>query len=240
MFYNLSSNLQRYYLEVKNQYSNDQSYLAVINKNGLWIKDILDEKISIINSSSMEGEYLKNTFITTFDKNYKPIRNIRSDKIDIKKNKWLIYEASIIEDNTNKNVELFEFETNFNLETIGSLFSNLSSLSILKLIDLRSNYKSLNYSVVDVNMQINKILTYPIYLMLMTILSAIIMFNTKSFRSNTLKIVIGLFFIIIYYISNFFNVMGNTEKIPLILAIWTPLLFLSLINISMLLKINEK
>ena len=241
LFYNLSSNLQRYYLEVKNQYSNDQSYLAVINKNGLWIKDILDEKISIINSSSMEGEYLKNTFITTFDKNYKPIRNIRSDKIDIKKNKWLIYEASIIEDNTNKNVELFEFETNFNLETIGSLFSNLSSLSILKLIDLRSNYKSLNYSVVDVNMQINKILTYPIYLMLMTILSAIIMFNTKSFRSNTLKIVIGLFFsVIIYYISNFFNVMGNTEKIPLILAIWTPLLFLSLINISMLLKINEK
>ena len=226
MFYNLSSNLQRYYLEVKNQYSNDQSYLAVINKNGLWIKDILNEEISIINSSTMEGEYLKDTFITTFDKNFKPIRNIRSDKIDIKKNKWLIYEASIIEDNTNKNVELFEFETNFNLETIGSLFSNLSSLSILKLINLRNNYKSLNYSVVDVNMQINKILTYPIYLMLMTIFSAIIMFNTKNFKSNTLKIVIGLFFsVIIYYISNFFNVMGNTEKIPLMLAIWTPFYF---------------
>ena len=241
LFYNLSSNLQRYYLEVKNQYSNDQSYLAVINKNGLWIKDILNEEISIINSSTMEGEYLKDTFISTFDKNFKPIRNIRSDKIDIKKNKWLIYDASIIEDNTNKNVELFEFETNFNLETIGSLFSNLSSLSILKLINLRNNYKSLNYSVVDVNMQINKILTYPIYLMLMTILSAIIMFNTKSFRSNTLKIVIGLFFsVIIYYISNFFNVMGNTEKIPLVIAIWTPLLLLSLINFSMLLKINEK
>ncbi len=241
LFYNLSSNLQKYYLEVKNQYSNDQSYLAVINKNGLWIKDILNEEISIINSSTMEGEYLKDTFITTFDKNFKPIRNIRSDKIDIKKNKWLIYDASIIEDNTNKNVELFEFETNFNLETIGSLFSNLSSLSILKLINLRNNYKSLNYSVVDVNMQINKILTYPIYLMLMTIFSAIIMFNTKNFKSNTLKIVIGLFFsVIIYYISNFFNVMGNTEKIPLVLAIWTPLLLLSLINISMLLKINEK
>ena len=85
LFYNLSSNLQKYYLEVKNQYSNDQSYLAVINKNGLWIKDILNEEISIINSSTMEGEYLKDTFITTFDKNYKPIRNIRSDKIDIKK-----------------------------------------------------------------------------------------------------------------------------------------------------------
>ena len=68
-------------MEVKNQYSNDQSYLAVINKNGLWIKDIYNEEISIINSSAMEGEYLKGTFITTFDKNYKPIRNIRVTKL---------------------------------------------------------------------------------------------------------------------------------------------------------------
>ena len=76
--------------------------------------------------------------------------------------------------------------------------------------------------------------------MLMTIFSAIIMFNTKNFKSNTLKIVIGLFFsVIIYYISNFFNVMGNTEKIPLYLQ-FGPFIILSLINISMLLKINEK
>ena len=75
----------------------------------------------------------------------------------------------------------------------------------------------------------------------MTILSAIIMFNTKKFKSTTLKISIGLFLsVIIYYINNFFNVMGITEKIPLIVAVWLPLLFFCLINLIMLLKINEK
>ena len=54
LFYNLSSNLQSYYLEIKNQYSNDKTYLAVINKNGLWIKDIYKERISIINSAFIE------------------------------------------------------------------------------------------------------------------------------------------------------------------------------------------
>ena len=44
LFYNVSSNLQSYYLEIKNQYSKDKTYLAVINKNGLWIKDIYKEK----------------------------------------------------------------------------------------------------------------------------------------------------------------------------------------------------
>ena len=90
-------------------------------------------------------------------------------------------------------------------------------------------------------MQIKKIFTYPIYLTLMTILSSIIMFNTKRFKSNTFKIVIGLFFsVLIYYISNFFNVMGSTEKIPLIFAIWLPLILLAFINALTLLKINEK
>ena len=127
------------------------------------------------------------------------------------------------------------------MKRIESLFSNLSSLSILKLIDLRNNYKALNYSVVDVDLHINKILTYPIYLMLMTILSSIIMFNTKSFKSNTLKFIIGLFLsVLIYYISNFFNVMGATEKIPLIISIISPLIILGFVNSLMIIKINEK
>jgi len=241
LFYNLSSNLQKYYLEIKNQYSSDKSYLAVINKNGLWIKDIVNKNINIINSGGMENNFLTDTFITTFDENYEPIRNIRSNKIDITSNDWLIYNATVFEDNEKKNINLFEFQSNFNLKRIKSLFSNLSSLSMFQLLDLRKNYKALNYSIVEVDIQLNKIFTYPIYLMLMTIISSIIMFNTKRFKSSTIKIVIGLFFsVIIYYISNFFNVMGNTERIPLYVAIWSPLLFLIIINSLLIVRINEK
>ena len=57
VFYTLSSNLQSYYLKLKNQYTNDQSYLAVINKNGLWIKDIVDNNTSIINSGLIEENF---------------------------------------------------------------------------------------------------------------------------------------------------------------------------------------
>jgi lipopolysaccharide export system permease protein len=136
---------------------------------------------------------------------------------------------------------LIKFKSNFNQKKIESLFSNLSSLSLLKLIDLRQNYKSLNYSTVDVDMQIYKIATYPLILIIMTILSSIIMLNTKKSNSKVIKIIIGLFFsVIIYYINNFFNVMGSTEKLPIIVSVWTPIIFLSLINVLMLLNINEK
>ena len=80
LFYNLSSNLQSYYLEVKNRYTTDKTHLAVINKNGLWIKDIIKNEINIINSSKFNNNILEDTFITTFDENYDLIRNIKSNK----------------------------------------------------------------------------------------------------------------------------------------------------------------
>ena len=241
IFYSFSSNLQHYYLQIKNQFSDDKLYLAVINKNGLWMKDVVDNQTSIINSSKIDNNFLTNTFISTFDDEFNLVKSIKSDKIDIKDNEWLIYDVTIFEKNISEKKDLIKFKSNFNQKKIESLFSNLSSLSLLKLIDLRQNYKSLNYSTVDVDMQIYKIITYPLILVIMTILSAIIMLNTKKSNSKVLKIIIGLFFsVIIYYINNFFNVMGSTEKLPLIVSIWTPIIFLSLINLVMLLNINEK
>ena len=220
VFYSLSSNLQHYYLQVKNQFSDDKLYLAVINKNGLWMKDVINNQTSIINSSKINNNFLTNTFITTFDKDFNLIRSLKSDKIDIKNNEWLIYDATIFKDNASQKSDLIRFRSNFNQKRIENLFSNLSSLSLLKLIHLRQNYKSLNYSTIDVDMEIYKVATYPLFLVIMTILSAIIMLNTKKNSSKVLKIIIGLFFsVVIYYINNFFNVMGSTEKLPLMVSI---------------------
>ncbi len=241
LFYSFSSNLQQHYLQIKNQFSEDKLYLAVINKNGLWIKDTINNQTSIINSSQIDNNFLINTFITIFDKDFNLIRSLKSDKIDITSNEWLIYDATIFKDNISQKSNIIKFKSNFNQKRIESLFSNLSSLSLLKLINLRQNYKLLNYSTIDVDMQIYKVATYPLLLIIMTILSSVIMLNTKKNSSKVLKIIIGLFFsVIIYYINNFFNVMGSTEKLPPMVSIWTPIVFLSVINLIMLVNINEK
>ncbi|MDC0961547.1 LptF/LptG family permease [Candidatus Pelagibacter sp.] len=241
LFYSFSSNLQHYYLQIKNQFSEDKLYLAVINKNGLWIKDVVGNKTSIINSSKVNNNFLTNTFISTFDKDFNLVESITSDKIDISKKEWLIYDATIFKNNISQKIDLVKFRSNFDQKRIESLFSNLSSLSLLKLIDLKKNYESLNYSTVDVDMQIYKIAIYPLFLVIMTILSSIIMLNTKKSNSKVIKIIIGLFFsVVIYYINNLFNVMGSTERIPLIVSVWTPIIFLVLVNLIMLININEK
>ena len=215
--------------------------MAVINKNGLWIRDRVNEKIIIVNSSKIDGNYLINSFITEFDENYNVIRNIFSEKIDIKNNRWIVLNPEIyIENKAQKKNEIYIY-SNFNLKRISSLFSNLSSLSFLDLVELKRNYDQLNYSTIDIDIQIHRIVSYPAYLLLMTILSSIIMLNSKRYKSSTLKISIGLFFcVIIYYLNNLFNVLGATEKINYLMSIWLPLLILSLVITLMIFKINEK
>jgi len=241
LFYNLSSNLKSIYLELKNTYTSDDKYLAVITNNGLWIKDNVNEKINIINATKIEDTYLVSASITELNKKFNVIKHIESEKIDISDKNWKIINPKVYIGNNKSEYSEIKFYSNFDYKRIQSLFSNLSSLSIFELFNLQKNYKLLNLSTTEVKIQIYKIFSYPLYLSLMAFLSTIIMFNTKRFKSDTLKISIGLFFsVIIYYMNNFFNVMGKTEKIPVVFSIWVPIIFLIFINLIFSKKINEK
>ncbi len=241
IFYNLSSNLKNLYLGLKSNYTDDKKYLAVITNNGLWIKDIYNENILMINASSFNNNELQNVYISEFDKNFEIKRNIKSQKIDITNKEWLIKDAKIYIQNNRKIVKKLKLQTNFDYKLIQNLFSNMSSLSFMELIEMRRNYKKLNYSLTEIDLQILKLISFPVYFILMFVFSAIIMMNTKSFKSKSLKIIIGLFFsVIIYYINNFFYVLGTSEKINAISSVIIPLMMLGIINYFLIRNINDK
>ena len=241
IFYNFSSNLKYFYLGLKSNYTTNDQYLAVITKNGLWIKDTNDNKTLMINAAKIDKNELQNAFISEFNSNYEIIRNIKSNKIDITKKEWVIKNAEIFIENNKIDEEKLYIKTNYDYEIIQNLFSNMSSLSVFELLEMRSNYKKLNYSLTEVDLQLIKLISYPIFFVLMVVFSGIIMMNTKRFKSKNLKITIGfLFSVIIYYINNFFYVLGNTEKISILTAITLPLLVFALINLILLKNLNVK
>ena len=241
IFYYFSSNFKNLYLELKSPFTNDGKYLAVVTQNGLWIRDKVQENTLVINASLIKENYLIGNFITEFDKNYNVIKNIKSDKIDVSSNKWLIFDAKVYEGNNYEIYKNLTIETNFDLKKINSFYSNLSSLNLLELFELRHNHKKLNYSITDVDLQLLKLISLPIFLVLMTLFSSILMLRIKHLSNTTFQIALGLFFsVIIYYLNNFFYVLGSTEKLGVHLAIFIPLVILGLINLMMLNKINEK
>ena len=237
VFYYFSSNFKNLYLELKSPFTNDGKYLAVVTQNGLWIRDKINDNTLVINSSIIRENYLIGNFITEFDSNYNVIKNIKSDKIDVASKKWLIFDAKVYEGNNYENFQTYTIDTNFDLKKINSLYSNLSSLNLFELFELRNNYKKLNYSITDVDLQLLKLISLLLVLMSLFL---ILMLRIKHLSNTTFQIALGLFFsVIIYYFNNFY-VLGSTEKLGVLLAILIPLIILTFINLIMLNKINEK
>ena len=75
----------------------------------------------------------------------------------------------------------------------------------------------------------------------MTLFSASIMLRIKYLEGSIIKISMGLFCsVIIYYINNFFHVLGSTERIPLIISVLIPITILFLTILILTKRINEK
>ena len=242
IFYNLSSNLKFMYLEMKNKYSGDNKYLAIVTENGLWIKDEVDNKINIINASKIEGQYLKDVTINQFSDDYSILLNIVASEIDIQNKKWIIKRGSFSKINKGLKVkENVYFNSNFNAEQINKLFSDLTSLNIFELNKLKKNYGNLGYSVTNINIHLQKLVSYPFYLTIMTVFSAVVMLNIRRNNSKVFHIVMGtLFSVLIYYMNYFSSLLGQNERLPETFSIWLPLLIITLFCSIGLIRINEK
>ena len=242
IYYNFSSMLKFQYSNIKNSLSNDNKYLAMVTDTGLWIKDEVNNKKFIIKSNYVKGDYLGNTIINEFNNNFELLRTIQSKKVDIRKNDWVIYQPKITNNNISETTEgTMILSTNFNVEKINNLFSNISTLNLIKLFSLKKDFDKLGYSSDEIEIHILKLLSMPLFYGILTILSSIIMFNFSKDKSLLVHIILGILMsVIIFYINFIFNSLGNSGKIPIYLSVFFPLLIVSIISIIGLVNINDK
>ena len=75
----------------------------------------------------------------------------------------------------------------------------------------------------------------------MTALAAMLTLNTLKKSDNTKFIIVGLVVsVLIFYFKDLSIALGQTERIPLILAVCAPVIALSLFIFIGVLQINEK
>lgn len=242
IYYNFASKLKFHYSNIKNGFSTDNKYLAMVTDSGLWIKDEINNRTLIVKSNLMKGDFLSKTIINEFDKDFKLLRTIQSEKINIKENDWIIYKPNITVNNVSKYVEnTVVLKTNFNVKKINNLFSNISTLDLFKLFDLKKDFDKLGYSSDEIIIHLLKLFTLPIFYGVLTLLSSIIMFHFSKGRSLIFHIITGIVMsVLIYYMNFIFNSLGNSGKLPVFISIFFPLLIVSLTAIMGLININEK
>ena len=241
LFYTISAQMKHSYLSFKNKFTDDKKYLAVVNENGLWIKDEVDNSINIINAETFKNDTLKKIIITQMDKDFNIVNTIIGKSANIQKNTWKIKNVEVHKiEKSKENHDQILFKTNFNKEKLNNIFSNLTSLTFFELLSMSKDYNQLGYSTLEINSHLHKLYSFPIYLMIMSLVGGILMLNIKYNKSKIVNITIGIILsVIIYYLNYFINLLGTNEKIPTILSIWLPHLILFLFCLTFLIRINE-
>tara|TARA_B100000963_G_C22486316_1_gene607092 strand:- start:566 stop:1003 length:438 start_codon:yes stop_codon:yes gene_type:complete len=137
--------------------------------------------------------------------------------------------------------DIYKLTSNYNYEKINNLFKNFDTRSF---IELTLNYNKLldyGYNERLLEQNLHSLLTIPFFLFVMTALASILTLNTLKRSDNFKFIIIGIVVsVIVFYFKDFSLALGQTDRIPLIVSVWVPVVVLSLFAFIGVIQINEK
>ena len=240
----VTAKLTHKYLDIKNEYTPDNDYLAALTENGIWIKDKIEGNTNIIRAKKLSQNDLIDVSIYKFDENNKPQVRIEARKADVSSNEWQLSDAIIyygVTNNLSTYLASHSFVSNFEINSIKNIFSNLDAVSFWELNKLKENYKYLGYSTKEIESEFQRALSFPLFLMSMTLLAGAVVMKIK-YRGNYLAYVIIaiILSVIIFYLNDFSRALGETERISLIMSVWTPLSIVMIISSIGMIRVNEQ
>jgi lipopolysaccharide export system permease protein len=240
----VTSKLTHKYLDIKNNYTKDNDYLAALTENGIWIKDKIDGNTNIVRAKRLSNNNLIDVSIYKFDENNESLSRIETRKADISKHNWTLSDATVYYSDSNNASSYFaeySFVSHFEINSIKNIFSNLDAISFWELSKLKENYKYLGYSTKEIESEFHKALSYPLFLMSMTLLAGAIVMNVKYKGSYLIYVIITIILsVIIFYLNDLSRALGETEQISLIMSVWTPLSIVLIFSSIGMIHVNEK
>ena len=240
----MTSVVVKYYEDIKGKYDIDKSHLASINTNGIWIREKSKDNINIIKSQKLEGELLINVSIYKFDKKNSLIKRIEGLKADISANPWIVqegFEIDYVNEGKRKEFQMLEFPSTFSKDKLNSIYSNLDTISFYNLIKNMDQLINKGYNPKLLKEKKHFYLSLPFFLVLMVCLAGIFTLNSNNTRQNAYYLLLSIIpCVVIFYFKNFSTALGATERIPLLLSVWSPIIILSLFCSVGIIQINEK
>jgi lipopolysaccharide export system permease protein len=240
-----SSSLLKYYEEIRSEYKETKN-LIFVNDTGIWILDTKNKEKNIIRIEKIDKNFLKVEKITiyNYDNNNNFIRRIDAEEGFINEKSWALNKVNIISSN-NKNKENylnnFNYDNNININELKNIYKNTETTSLLNISKEIAILKDKGYSIVDLKIRYQKLISLPIYLLSMSILSGLMIINlgrtTGYIRYGVYGVIIS---IIIYFLNDLSITIAKTGIISVDFSVWIPIFLIILINLIGITQVNAK
>ena len=165
--------------------------------------------------------------------------------MNIKKKNWILEDVVISnlknEIFTKNKTDRYLINSNYDYAKINTLFNNADTVSFIDLTFNKNEMLEIGYSDAFLKENLHSMLSIPFFLFLMTALATVLaMVSLRRYDGLKFFILGFIISIVIYYFKDFSLALGKTDRIPIVLAIWSPVLALSLFTLIGVLQINEK
>jgi lipopolysaccharide export system permease protein len=240
-----SSSFLKYYEEIKSQY-NDTKNLIFINQTGIWFLDKNEKEKNIIRIEKIDKNFTKIEKITIYNYNNNNdfIRRIDAKEGVINKKKWELNTINIISSNKQNKENYLKnltYESNINIDELKNIYRNNETTSFLNLKKETLILEEKGYTSVDLRIRYQKLISLPIYLLAMSILSGLMTINLEKTSSYLKYGVYGVAIsIIIYFLNDLSITIAKSGIISVDFSVWIPIFLIILINLIGITQVNAK
>ena len=186
-----SSSMLRYYEDLRSEY-NETKNLVFVNETGIWILDKNEKEKNIIRIEKINKDFSVVSQITiyNYDASNNFIRRIDATEGTIKDKNWLLNKVNIISINKKNNkdnyLNNYNYTSNVNISELKNVYKNTETTSLLDINKEMLILEDKGYSTIDLRIRYQKLISFPIYLLAMSILSGLMIINLGK-TSNYLK-----------------------------------------------------
>ena len=241
-----SSSMLRYYEDLRSEY-NETKNLVFVNETGIWILDKNEKEKNIIRIEKINKDFSVVSQITiyNYDASNNFIRRIDATEGTIKDKSWLLNKVNIISINKKNNkdnyLNNYNYTSNVNISELKNVYKNTETTSLLDINKEMLILEDKGYSTIDLRIRYQKLISFPIYLLAMSILSGLMIINLGK-TSNYLKygsygVIIS---IIIYFLNDLSITIAKSGIISVDFSVWIPIFLIILINLVGITQVNAK
>jgi lipopolysaccharide export system permease protein len=241
-----SSSMLRYYESLRSEY-NETKNLVFVNETGIWILDKNEKEKNIIRIEKISKDFsvVNQITIYNYDSSNNFIKRIDATEGFIKDKNWQLNKVYIISTNKKNNKENYlnnyNYTSNVNISELKNVYKNTDTTSLLDINKEMAILEDKGYSTIDLRIRYQKLISFPIYLLAMSILSGLMIINLGK-TSNYLKygsygVIIS---VMIYFLNDLSITIAKSGIISVDFSVWIPIFLIILINLVGITQVNAK
>ena len=244
-FVPFSSSLLKYYEELRGDYKETKN-LIFINDTGIWILDKNNQEKNIIRIEKIDKNFLRIEKITiyNYDNNNNFIKRIDAEEGLINEKSWELNKVYVISANNRikeNYLKNFHYENNININELKNIYKNTETTSLLNISKEIVVLEDKGYSTIDLKIRYQKLISLPIYLFAMSILSGLMIINLGKTSGHLRYGVYGVIIsITIYFLNDLSITIAKTGIISVDFSVWIPIFLIILINLIGITQVNAK